>query len=124
LSFQERVAFERSFSSFSPLFPSQIVTVHTPTGKVTEVLFPPAAIEILMVDPSTDTLLAWNANSEYAALLQDLNATTGKTSPVFTASLDLSANGGKSHPRACLSRIALHGVQPSYLLFAIQARPW
>ena len=58
------------------------MTVHTPTGKVTEVLFPPAAIEILMVDPSTDTLLAWNANSEYAALLQDLNATTGKTSPV------------------------------------------
>jgi len=75
---------------------NKIVTVHTPTGKVTEVLFPPAAIEILMVDPSTATLLASNANSEYAALLPDLYATTGKTSPVFTASLDLSANGGSS----------------------------
>ncbi len=49
-----------------------------------------------MVDSSTDVLVAWNANSDYAALLQDLNATTGKTSQVFTASLDLSANGGKS----------------------------
>jgi hypothetical protein len=115
---------KRRSASFSPLFSPHIETVHTPTGKLAEILFPPAAIEILMVDPSTDTLLAWNANSEYAALLQDLNATTGKTSHVFTASLDLSANGGKSHPCAFLSRIALHDVQKSNLLFANQARPW
>ena len=54
-----------------------------------------------MVDPSTDILVSWNANSDYAALLQDLNATTGKTSRVFTASLDFSANGGKAHIKPC-----------------------
>jgi hypothetical protein len=72
-----------------------MVTVHIPTGKVVELLYPPAAIEILMVDPSSDLLLSWSANSYYAAQLQQLNATSGKTSPVFTASYDLSANGGK-----------------------------
>jgi hypothetical protein len=74
---------------------TQIVTVHIPTGKVVELLYPPSAIEILMVDPSSDLLMSWSANSYYAAQLQQLNATTGKTSPVFTASYDLSANGGK-----------------------------
>jgi len=58
-------------------------------------LVAPAAIEILMVDPSTDLLLSWSATSVYASVLQDLNATSGKTSPIFTASYDLSANGGE-----------------------------
>ena len=91
----EKTSFRTLVSSPQLALLLQIVTVHVPTGQVTEVLFPPAAIEILMVDSSTDVLVAWNANSDYAALLQDLNATTGKTSQVFTASLDLSANGGK-----------------------------
>jgi hypothetical protein len=78
---------------------SQIVTVHIPTGIVTELLYPPSAIEILMVDPSSDLLLSWSANSYYAAQLQQINSTTGQTSPVFTASYDLSANGGKLHTR-------------------------
>ena len=85
---------------FSPPFPSlplslQIATVHIPTGHVSEMLVAPAAIEILMVDPSTDLLLSWSATSVYASVLQDLNATSGKTSPIFTASYDLSANGGE-----------------------------
>lgn len=75
---------------------NKMVTVHIPTGKVVELLYPPAAIEILMVDPSSDLLLSWSANSYYAAQLQQLNATSGKTSPVFTASYDLSANGGSA----------------------------
>jgi hypothetical protein len=68
--------------------------VHIPSGKVTEI-FTPAAIEILVVDPSSDNLLTWSADSTYAALLQEINATTGKTSSIFTKSLDLSANGGQ-----------------------------
>jgi hypothetical protein len=85
---------------FFPPFPSlplplQIVTVHIPTGHVSEMLVAPAAIEILMVDPSSDLLLSWSATSVYASVLQDLNATSGATSPIFTASYDLSANGGK-----------------------------
>jgi len=75
--------------------PLQIVSVHIPTQKVTEILFPPALIEILMVDPISDDLLSWSASTTYAALLQKLNATTGKASSILTASLDLSGNGGK-----------------------------
>jgi len=74
---------------------NKIVSVHIPSGKVTEI-FTPAAIEILVVDPSSDNLLTWSADSTYAALLQEINATTGKTSSIFTKSLDLSANGGSA----------------------------
>jgi hypothetical protein len=76
----------------------QIVSVHIPSRKVFEVLFPPALIEILMVDPIFDKLFSWSASTTYASLLQTLNASTGKASPIFTASLDLSGNSGKHPP--------------------------
>jgi hypothetical protein len=56
-----------------------------------------------MVDPTSDSLFAWNADTTYAALLQTINASTGQARDILTSSLSLSGNGGDLLARACRS---------------------